>query len=70
MKKPLIHQGRNISEEELLQGRGVLDTRSDVLIQVIEESQDDTIIDVRLGYSDCETHKKESIKTLLDQWEK
>ena len=43
-----------------------MDTRSDVLIQVIEESQDDTIIDVILGYSDCETHNKESIKTLLD----
>ena len=68
--EPLIHQGHSISEEEVCHVRGSLETWGDVLIQGLWESQTEAIIEVRLGESDCDTHKKDPTKTLLDWWKK
>ena len=47
--KPLIHQGRSRSDEEIRQGRDRLETIDDALIWGLWESQTDSIIDVRFG---------------------
>ena len=47
-----------------------METRGKILIRGLWESKTDTIVVVRVGGSDCETHKKEPMKPLLDQWEK
>ena len=46
------------------------DTRGDVMIQVLWDSQVDAIIDVKLGGSDTDTYKYKPIKSLLARWEK
>ena len=68
--KPIIHQVHSTSEEEVHQGRGVLEKTGDVLIRVLWESQNEAIIDIRLGDLDCESYKKETIVTLLTWWGK
>ena len=67
-EKPLIYQGRIISEEDIIQERGGLYTRVDVLTWELWEIQIGAIIEVILGYQDCNNHKKEPMGTLLDQW--
>ena len=68
--KPLIHRGHRRSEEEVRQGRGVLETRCDVLIQGLLESHTDTIIDLAFLDSDSKTCNHEPMDKLLDCWEK
>ena len=41
------------------------DTRGDVMIQGLWDSQVDAIIDVKLGGSDADTYKYKPIKSLL-----
>ena len=50
----LIHQGRRRSEEEVHQGGRGLETRGDVLIQGLWESQNYAIINVIFGDSDVD----------------
>ena len=66
----LTHQGHIILEDEVSQGRGGLETRCDVLIQGLWAIQTKAIIDVRLGYPECDSYKKEPMVTILDLWEK
>ena len=47
--KPLIHQGRSRSDEEIRQGRDGLEKIDDDFIRGLWESQTDSIIDVRFG---------------------
>ena len=46
-----------------------METRGDVIIQDLWESQNDSIIDIILGDPGCDSHKKEPTRTLLDWWE-
>ena len=67
--KPLIHRGHIRQYGEVRKGRGRLETRGDVIIQDLWESQNDSIIDIILGDPGCDSHKKEPTRTLLDWWE-
>ena len=67
--KPLIHQGRIISEEGVRQGRVRLDTRGDIIIQGLWEIQTDAIIDVRFGDSYMNPYKNEPMYKLLAYWD-
>ena len=59
-----------MSEEDLRQGRVILETRSDVLIRVLWEIYTESIIDISMGDPDHDTHNKEPMKTLRDLWGK
>ena len=48
LSEPLILQGCSISEDEVRQGRDILDTRVDYLIRGLQESQTEAIIYVQL----------------------
>ena len=41
------------------------DTRGDVMIQGLWDRQVDAILDVKLGYSDTDTYKYDTITSLL-----
>ena len=52
--KPLIHQGRTISEQEIRQGSdNHKDTIGDVVIRGLWDRQFNAIIDVKLGDADA-----------------
>ena len=63
--KPLIYQSRSRSEEEVIHGGVVLETRGDVLIQVLWEIQTEAIGDVIFGDSDDDNYNKDPIKMSL-----
>ena len=67
--KPLIHQGRIISEEGVRQGRGGLETRCDVLIWGLWERQTDAIINIIFGDTDTGTYKHEPTEKILFWWD-
>ena len=47
-----------------------METKGDVLIWGLWESKTGAIIDVRFGYSDRDTYKKDTTKPLLSWWVK
>ena len=47
-----------------------MDTRGDVIIQGLRESQTESIIDLILGYPDCDPYKNYPMGTLLVWWGK
>ena len=51
-------------------GGSITETWDDVLIRVLQEIQKESIIDVRFGYADVETHKKEEMDEFLLRWGK
>ena len=56
--KPIIHQGRTLSDLEMHQGSDKHKyTRGDVMIRGLWYRQFDAIIDVKLGDSDADTYK-------------
>ena len=68
--KPLIHQGRTRSEQEICLGSDKYkDTRGDVIIQGLWGCQFDAIIDVKLGDADADMYKYEPMISLLARWE-
>ena len=60
-RKPLTHQGRKRSEEELRHGRDALETGGDDLTRVLWEIQNNSIIRIRVRELDCDSQKKEPI---------
>ena len=68
--EPLIDRVNSIPEEDLRQGRGGLETRGEVFIRGLWESQTDSIIDVRFGDADADPYKYEPIENLLARREK
>ena len=68
--KPLIHQGRIISEEETDHGRGRLETRGDVITQWLWEIQTDAIINIIFEDADADTYKYYTMYKLLAHWDK
>ena len=68
--KPLIHQGRKISEIEIRQGSYKhKDTRGDVMVRGLWDRQVDATIDVKIGDDDADTYKYEPMTALLARWE-
>ena len=68
--KPLIHQGRIISKQDIRQGsENNRDTRGDVMIQGLWDRQFDAIIDVKLGDANAGTYKYDPMTSLLARWE-
>ena len=64
----LIHQGRTISELEILQGSDKnKDTRGEVMTRGLWDRQVDATIDVKLGDADADTYKYEPTKSLVDR---
>ena len=56
--KPLIHQGRIRSEQEIRHGSDKQqDTRGDVMVSSLWDRQVNAIIDVKLGDADADTYK-------------
>ena len=68
--KPFVYQGISRSEEEVHQGRGVMDTIGDVLICVLWESQTVSIIYVIFVDVNTDTYKHEPMGKLLARWYK
>ena len=68
--KPLIHQGRRISEGGICQGSEKLDTRGVVLICGLCGKYTDTIIDIKRNNDDAHTYMFEPMVTLLEWWDK
>ena len=66
----IIHQGCSISEREILQGSGNLETRGYVLIWGVYDRHTNATIDVKLGNADIDTYIFEPMKTLLARWKK
>ena len=58
-----------ISEEEVCQGRGLLETRCDVLIQGLWEHPTEAIVNVKFGDADTDTYKHDPMDKLLDCWD-
>ena len=56
--KPLNHQGRSISNEEVCNDRIEKGTMGDALIRGLWEGQTDAIIYVIFGDADCSTYNK------------
>ena len=68
--KPLIHQGRTISELKIRQGSDKhKDTRGDVIFRGLCDPQVDAIIDVNICDADTDMYKYEPITSLLARWE-
>ena len=68
--KPLIHQGRTRSNQEIRQGSEKnQDTQGDVMVCSLWDHQVNTIIDVKLRYADADTYKYEPMTSLLARWE-
>ena len=66
--EPLIHQGRTISELEILQGSDKnKETRGEVMTRGLWDRQVDATIDVKLGDADADTYKYEPTKSLVDR---
>ena len=64
-------QGLIGSYDEVPQeGGGGLETRGDLLIRGLRESQNDAIIGVRFGDLDADVYRKEPMENLLDRWRK
>ena len=71
--EPFIRQVHSRSDEEVRQGRGGFDTRGDVLVRGLWESQTYSIINVRFGDTDADTYNKDPMDNLLDscyKWNK
>ena len=66
----LIHLGRSISEEEVHHGGSVPETRGDVSIWGLWESQTEAIIDVRFRNADTDSRNPVIMDKLLAGWEK
>ena len=66
----LIHLGRSISEEEVHHGGSVPETRVDVSIWGLWESQTEAIIDVRFRNADTDSRNPVIMDKLLAGWEK
>ena len=47
-----------------------METRVDILIRGLWESNTEAIIDIRLGDIEYDIHKKDKMKMLLARWEK
>ena len=68
--KPLIHQGRTISEPEICQGSDKeKETWGGVLLRGLWDCQVGAIIYVKLGDADADSYKYEPTAALLAQWE-
>ena len=68
--EPLTQQGCRISDDELRQGGGILETRCEFFIQGLLESQTDTIINNRFEDADADTYKYETMNKILACWDK
>ena len=69
--KPLIHQGRTRSEQEICKGsEKSQDTQGDVMVCSLWDHQVITILEVNLGYADADTYKYEPMTSHLSRWEK
>ena len=69
--KPLIHQGRTRSEQEIRQGSDKdKETWGDLMVIILWYCQVNAIIYVKLDGADADTYKYEPITALLDRWEK
>ena len=69
--KPLIHQGRTRSKQEICQGSDKdKETQGDVMIQGLWYCKVDTIIDIKLWDADVDMYKYEPMTALLARWEK
>ena len=67
--KPLIHQGRTRSEQDIRQGSDKYkETRGDVMILFLGDQKVETIIDVKLGDADTDYYKNEPMAELLAWW--
>ena len=62
--------GRSRPKEEVSHGGSIPETRGDVSIRGLRESQKESIIDIRFVDADADTWKPEGIDKLLDWWEK
>ena len=63
--KPLIHQGRRISEREIRQGSDILETRGDVLISGLWYRQTGAIINFKLSNDDTDTYRFDPTEKIL-----
>ena len=69
--KPLIHQGRTRSEQEIHQGSDKhKDTRGEMMIRGLWDLQVYAIIKVKIGDTDADKYKYEPMKSLLTRWER
>ena len=69
--KPLIHQGRTRSEQEIRQVSDKhKDTSGDVMIRGLWYIQVDAIIDVKLEDADADRYRYKPMTSLLAKWEK
>ena len=67
--KPLIHQGRTISKQEIRQGSDKdKETQGGVVVWGLWYRQADAIIDVKLDNSDADSYKYEPMTALLARW--
>ena len=68
--EPLIHKSRTRSERERCQGSDKFkETRGDVIIQGLWDRNSDAIIYVKLGDSDADSYKYDTMPALMDWWE-
>ena len=63
-----ILQETSRSDEEVRQGRGVLDTRGDILIRRLLEIYTGDIIDTRFGDAEADTYKHKPMDKILFHW--
>ena len=67
--KPLIHQGRTRSEQEIRQGSDKgKEMQLDLMVQGIWGSQVNAIIGAKIGDADADSYKYEPMTELLARW--
>ena len=64
--KPLTHQGRSRSNNKVRHRRGENENKGNFIIRRIWEHQNDAIIEVRFGDTDCDPYNKDPMVRLID----